>query len=126
MVPTRPERGPVADLFIIVQGPVISLVGPLPAEEVAQRRRLVQPHPAWHRSALAEADKAGQWSAALVHLNCLLALETRPQTISDLTSHRMRLLFDAIQRDPKDGLAWATYLRYCPAWQQAFGLCPLP
>jgi tetratricopeptide (TPR) repeat protein len=72
------RRSPDGQLLALVhrtihrRGDVIYLVRPLSAEEIDLRRLLTQPDPAWHRAALEEAERVGQWVGAAFHLNRLL------------------------------------------------------
>jgi hypothetical protein len=80
----------------------------------------------WRQGQVDECEKAGDWFAALFHLKRLQDQETKLEAVAAVRERRTRILMAAIQRDPKDGLAWVTYLRSCPQWQQMFGLWPLP
>jgi hypothetical protein len=128
-VPTTPENNhysPDGQLFANLDGPVIRLLGPLTAEEIDIRRRLVRPNRAWHQAILAEARDAGLWFAALFHMNRLLSLENPRDVQAALKLQRKEVLLQAIQHDPRDGLAWTHYLVYSPQWQRLFGLWPRP
>jgi hypothetical protein len=44
-------------------------------EEVARRKRMIEPDPAWHREQAAECEEQSNWFAAAFHLRRIAALE---------------------------------------------------
>jgi tetratricopeptide (TPR) repeat protein len=85
---------------------------PPDADELGFRQAMARLDPFWHREQADRHEKAGDWFAAVFHLNRLL--EVQPAD-AELRQRRAKVVAAAVAKDSKDWLALAAHARLCLA-----------